>query len=750
MHPLLRYRKALLATILLISLFFAWGMTRLGISFSFQSFYPKDDAEFAYYEHYQSLFSEDQNYINYVAVRPVNGGQVWDSTFLAQASQLFEVLAALPGIDSSLTASNFPELSRRGMSVRQQPFLRYNTPEALADSRTRALADSNFFGNFVTRDESHLCAFFFIKPAIFDTKERDVLSHAMDSVLQAQPLPHVISGISYIRTQYVEKIGKELLLFTSMAVLLISLVLFLTYRSFWGVLIPPILIFMALIWTLGLMGWTGQDINIINNLLIPIMFVVGMSDIIHMFTKYFQELRDGRSKQDAIQVTLKEIGMSLFLTSFTTAIGFASLYVSRVPPIREFGVVAAVGVILTYFISIVLIPGILLRLPEKAFMGAGSLENAGAWERILLWVERFTRRRPRFHLVFWGLIIGVSLVLIQKIPVDVHLIEDIGKGDPVRTGMEFFEEKSYGLRPFELGFQVKDSTRRWDEVEMLRQMALIEGYLAKDPQFSPFLSLPNFLKEANGLLTGTRQLPATQEEVDQLIGLTYQQGQQEILGRLISPDGREAHITARMPDIGNVAFEALSARLDSFIVANCDTSLFHHQSTGHAYLTEQNLKYVRRSLLGGLSLAFVVIGITMGLLFRSWRMLTISLMPNIIPLLLTGGVMGLFGITLTASTALVFVIAFGIAVDDTIHFLNRYRMERQRGLSIDQAISVTIMGTGKAMVLTSFVLMSGFVLLLASDFGGTFNTGLFTALTIIFALLSDLLLLPVLVRWIDR
>ncbi len=750
MHPLLRYRQALMAVIFAITLFFAWGMTRLGISFSFQSFYPKDDAEFAYYEHYQTLFTEDQNFINYVAVSPEGGAGIWDSAFLARASDLFEAIAELPGMDSALTATNFPELSRRGMSIRQRPFLRYQTPEELADSRQRALADSTFFGNFITREGSHLCGFFFIEPAIFDSRERDQLSHAMDSLLQAQPLPFVISGIPYIRTQYVEKIGKELLLFTSLAVLLITVVLFLTYRNLWGILIPPILIFLALIWTLGMMGWTGQDINIINNLLIPIMFVVGMSDIIHMFTKYFQELRDGRSKEDAVRVTLKEIGLSLFLTSFTTAIGFASLYVSRVPPIREFGVSAAVGVILTYFISIVLIPGILIRLPEKAFVGVRSLENAGIWERLLLWVERFTKRRPRFHLVFWGVLIGLSLVLIQQIPVDVHLIEDIGKRDPVRQSMEFFEESSYGLRPFELGFQVKGSSRRLDDLELLRQMSAMEHYLGKDPQFSPFLSLPSFLEEANGLLTGNKRLPDTQEEVDQLIALTYQQGQQELLSRLISPDGREARITARMPDIGNVAYEALSARLDSFVVASCDTSLFSYQSTGHAYLTEQNLKYVRRSLLGGLSLAFVMIGLTMGLLFRSWRMLIISLLPNVIPLLLTGGVMGLFGITLTASTALVFVIAFGIAVDDTIHFLNRYRMERKRGLSVDQAISVTIMGTGKAMTLTSFVLMGGFVLLLASDFGGTFNTGLFTALTIVFALLADLLLLPVLVRWIDR
>ncbi|MEM9986829.1 MAG: efflux RND transporter permease subunit, partial [Bacteroidota bacterium] len=213
---------------------------------------------------------------------------------------------------------------------------------------------------------------------------------------------------------------------------------------------------------------------------------------------------------------------------------------------------------------------------------------------------------------------------------------------------------------------------------------------------------------------------------------------------------RMGRISSRLPDIGTNAFEEIYAGLDKFFQAQCDTTLFTYRATGHAYLTESNLVYVRQSLLGGLGIAFVVVGLIMGLLFQSWRMLLISMAPNVIRLLLTGGVMGAFGITLTASTSLVFVIAFGVAVDDTIHFLTRYRLERKRGADQDEAIRRTLLGTGKAMIITSLVLMAGFVMLLASDFGGTFNTGLFTGLTIIFALFADLLLLPVLIRWIDR
>lgn len=750
MHPLLKYKNLLFAIIGVITLVMAWGVTKLEISFSFESFYPKDDKEYDYYSHFQELFSEDQNFVNYVAIGQVDTSDVFDQAFLASADSVFRLISAIEGMDSSITATNFPEISRRGTSIRTRPLLQFKDSAALAISRTKAAEDLNFQGAFITKDQHFLCGYFFIKPEIFDTKQRDEVSDELDRILEESGLPYVISGIPYIRTQYVQKIGAELLLFLSLAILLITTTLWLTYRNAWGVVVPQIAILLALLWILGFMGWTGQSINLINNLLIPIMFVVGMSDIIHLTTKYLTELREGKEKVPAMGVTLKQIGVSIFLTSLTTAIGFASLLVSRIPPIREFGLYAAAGVIFTYIISVVILPGSITRIKPEVFLKSRSIENLKAWETWLLWVDRLTRRRPKQLVAIWTFVLLLCGWLITMIPVDTHLIEDIGKRDPVRKSMEFFEQNSYGIRPFELGIEVKGDSTRIDDREVLVELEKIQGFLEQDDRLSPMLSMVSFLKAGNKLYRRQERLPKSQEEIDELIGFAYQQGQDELVRRLISPDGREGRISGRMPDIGNLAYEELTANLDEFVIANCDTSLFSYRSTGHAYLTEQNLKYVRRSLLNGLGIAFVVIGIVMGILFRSWRMLLISLAPNIIPLIFTGGVMGLFGITLTASTALVFVIAFGIAVDDTIHFLNRYRMERSRGLSVDEAITMTILGTGKAMLITSLVLMGGFILLLASDFGGTLNTGLFTALTIVFALLADLLLLPILVRWIDK
>ncbi|RMG72759.1 MAG: hypothetical protein D6722_04860 [Bacteroidetes bacterium] len=746
---ILRYRTWLLAALGGLTLLMAAGIGRLEISFSFENFYSKDDPEYAYYEQYQALFTEEQNYMIYVAVR-APGATVFDSAFLAQADTLFAGLAALPGVDSAISPLAVPRLRRRGMGIQAQPYLRYDSPDALARARAQVTADSALLGAFITRDSAHLCGYLFIDPEIFDDQARDVLSRTVVRRLEASGLNHVISGIPYIRTAYVDTIADELLLFLSLAIMLIATVLFLTYRNLWGVLIPMAAVVVSLIWILGFMGGTGQTVNLISNMLIPIMFVVGTSDIIHLKTTYLHEVRKGNSRKEAMRITLREIGFALFLTSLTTAVGFGSLLVSRVPPIRDFGLYAAIGVMFTYLITVIILPNALLWRRDRGYLKGPSLENGQNWPRMMLRLYTLTRRYPRqVALAFAGALVACGL-LIFRIPTDTYLIEDIGKEDPTRKAMEFFEAQSYGLRPFELGIHTRGDSVHIMDRAVLVEIDKIERWLAEQNRFSPFLSPAAVVREGNYLYHYNREryrsIPEDQAQIDELLAFAQLNGG-DLLRRVVSPDGQIGRISSRLPDIGTDAFEELYRELDAYIATQCDTTLFTYRPTGHAYLTEHNLMYVRRSLLGGLAIAFVVVGFIMGFLFRSWKMLLISMVPNVIPLIFTGGIMGLFGITLTASTALVFVIAFGIAVDDTIHFLTRYRLELAKGRSVDTAIRNTLLGTGKAMLLTSFILMGGFIMLLASDFGGTYNTGLFTALTIVFALLADLLLLPVLVRW---
>lgn len=752
-ESLLERRKQILWILGAITLFMAWGLTKLEISFSFESFYPQGDPEFIYYSQYQERFAEDQNYMIYIAIKSPES-DVFDANFLSKAETLFTELTTVEGIDSSLSIANFSYIERKGIGFQQNPWLTWDTEEALQASKERILGDSSMLGIFTTRKHDYLCAYYFIQPEIFDSEIRDELSRNLDRKLEESGFEFVITGIPYIRTKYVEVIERELVLFVSLAFFFILAVLFFTYRNFVGILIPQLAVLTGLLWILGFMGWTGQTINLINNLLIPIVFVVGMSDVIHLNTQYLAQVRLGMNRWEAMKNTLREIGLSILLTSITTAIGFASLFVSKIPPIRDFGLYAAVGVLFTFLVSVVILPNLMLGVDPEKFLRQNSLENKKGWVPFFEKIYKLSKEKAKAVFGAFMLAIIASIFLIFNISMDTFLIEDIGENDPTRTSMEFFEENSYGLRPFEMGFELKDTSRRVSDREVLIEVEKIQNFLKSKAQFSPFLSPVSFVSEANYVFHFNREryrrIPNKQTEIDQFIGMAKLNGGGELLSKVMSPDGKHGRISSRTADMGTYKFEALSQELDEYIAAEVDTNLLSYRITGHAHLTEHNLNYIRTSLMGGLAIAFVVIGLIMGFLFKSWKMLFVSMVPNMIPLVLTGGLMGLFDITLTASTALVFVIAFGIAVDDTIHFLSRYKLERSLGNDLETAIWNTLQGTGKALLLTSFILIAGFVLLLLSDFGGTYSTGLFTGLTILFAMLSDLFLLPILIRWVIK
>ncbi|MEO1807761.1 MAG: efflux RND transporter permease subunit [Bacteroidota bacterium] len=754
MRWLILHRNTLLLILGLLTAVMAAGVFLLRINFSFESFYPKEDPEFKYYQEFSENFTEEQNYIIYLAVKSPSA-DIFDASFLQRSDQLFQEIKKLEGIDSVLSALQMVQVRRRGVSFKQTPYLEFESEEMLDRSKQRNQKDSTLIGTFITRDRQSICAYLFTDPAIFDKPARDDMNRALEATLDESGLKYQLSGIPHIRTKYVETIAQELGLFIGLSLVLITTVLFLTYRSRWGILLPQIAVVASLIWILGFMGLTGQGIDLISNLLIPIMFVVGTSDVIHLMTKYLSEVRSGKSVGDAMDITLREIGLSLFLTSVTTAVGFASLIISRIPPIRNFGLYAAAGVLFTFIITIIILPNALLRIPPEHFSRARSVESGKFWKPFMDGIFRLTQKRSGLIVACFTVVLGACIWLVLKIPMDTHLIEDVGKNDPIRKSMEFFEDQSFGLRPFEIGIHMKQDSIPITDYRVLQEIDKFQNFLNEQEKFSPFLSPASLVKQANYIYKGSRarhlKIPDKQESVDELLGfIELDENSRTLLQKVISEDGTVARMSTTCADLGTDRFSEIYENVDQFYRTECDTSLFYYRYTGHAYLTEHNLQYVRSSLLGGLSIAFVVVGFIMGLLFRSWRMLLISMFPNVIPLLLTGGVMGLFGITLTASTALVFVIAFGIAVDDTIHFLTRYKLERQKGLTKSQAIRNTIYGTGKAMILTSLILMGGFVLLLASDFGGTLNTGLFTALTIVFALFADLLLLPILLKYFGK
>lgn len=748
MEFFLKYKKPFLFAAIAVTALMSFGLTFLGTDFSFDSFFPRDE-EYDFFEEYQKTFPKTSN-VYFIALEN-NGNTVLEASFLEDVDSLFNRLGRLPNVDTVISPIHFPSMRRTPGGVKSEDLIDYSSPKALLKTRKRLDRDTVLAENFFAKDYSIICGVVGMEASILDFPERDTLTWAIEKELADLPFKAVFTGVPAIRTGFIVKINKESVLFIGLSVLLTLIVLIFTYRSLWGVIVPLLGVMITVIWCMGLMGLFNKKIDLMFMLLPSIIFVVATSALVHLVTKYIQELETGKSPGEAIKSTIQKIGMAIFLTNLTTAIGFASLTISVIPPMRDFGIFSALGVLFAFVVAMIIGPNILPIISPPKLVSKKGVGNLEIWEKLLTWLDHFTKSKPLLIAAIFAGVILISVVGMSMVSFNTYLMEDMPKGDPVRENLEYLENNFAGISPLEVAILVKDG-HKVTELEILKDLDKVEDFIRSRTQASTLLSPGTFLKSANKLNHFGRnkyfRLPKSQAKVDEIINYAIVAGGDEILGSVMNDDYSLARISGRMNDIGTDEFSKFNAAVFDFVQENCDTTKFNIRMTGTAVLAEQNVLHFRSALFNGLMLAFVVIGLIMGLLFRSWKMLFVALIPNLIPLLFCAGMMGLLGRSLTTSASIVFVMSFGIAVDDTIHFLSRFKQELKGGASLDTAVRNTLLGTGKALIITTIILMGGFIMLTFSSFGGVFVVGLFVCLTLLMGLLSDLLLMPVLVRWV--
>ncbi|MEL7533348.1 MAG: efflux RND transporter permease subunit [Bacteroidota bacterium] len=742
------YRKPLLAGTLLLSVALGFGLSRLGVSFSFEDYFPESHPELVFYEQHRAHFPEPQKRSIFLALQSPYE-DIYHRDFLRQADQLFSQIAALPGIDSAYYATALPRYLWDGLRLGERFYLPTDSATNWVQVKKSIKQDRDLTAMFISRDERYVCGYFLLEESIFDRPERELVCQQLDRLLAQQNLTFQVSGIPYIRYGYTQKIAQEMGQFGLISILLVALLMFLLLRKLPLVLLFLFCLILGIVWTMGLMGWTGQSLDLMSNMLIPIIFVVGASDVIHLSNHYLQIKAQGHDTQQSLHKTILDIGKAVFLTSLTTAIGFASLLLSPISPIRNFGLFAAFGVMATYLLSMVLIVSLLSQ--QQINLSTDSL-----YAQLQGFFQPLLKRLYSWGQKFGGSIISLFLLLgilaafgIRLIPPSTYLIEDIGQDDPIRLTANFFEEQFYGTRTFELALEAPAPYLLTDP-NVLGEIKKIETFLHSQARFSPFLSPASLLAELNYIQHFSRpqhkQIPKEQSQIDELLDLALAQGESHLLAQVMDSSRQKGRIRANMGDIGSVAFDSLRVNLLQYIAQNIDASKLQLRLTGHSYILELNLKYIRNSLAQSLLIACMIIALIMALLYRSWQLLGLSLVVNLFPLLMMGGMMGWLGMALTTSSSVVFVIAFGIVVDDTIHFLSRYRQEIDLGASPETALKTSLEETGQAMLMTSLFIAAGFGVMMSSEFGGIFSTGFLTVLALVWALLADLLLLPVLLR----
>ena len=720
-------------------------LTKLKFSFDFEQFFPQGDPDLEVFQAFIQEFETDDNFL-LLAVRRDQG--VFEQDFLEQFHELTLKCRELPHVVESQSLTKFSYPLRTPFAITSIPAIHISQPERYEQDKARILQDERFVHNLITEDGKALVIFMKTIDGMQLGEAQELMS-ALDILLKQYDFEaHHYLGRPYFQKELVAMQKREITVSAIVAGILVSLIMFFIFRRPWGIAVALFSIGLGMLLFMGFLGATGRELNAMAALYPVLMIIVGTSDVIHIMSKYVDELRKGLPKEKAIVITIKEIGLATLMTSLTTAIGFATLLSSKVGPIRDFGINAAIGVLIAYITVIFFTTAVLswFRADQIIKLGRGQ----AFWEKSMSWTYWLTRRHPLRIALGSAAILLLSLWGISRITTNYSIINNMPIGKQITEDFRYFERHLTGFRPLEFAVYAQNGYKASD-FEVVREIAKVEDYLREAPAVQAVGSITAVYKSINQMMRNNNpeayRLPEDKAEFER-----YQRLAAKVpnvnLNVLLSKDETKARITSRIKDIGADTIKQFGNRLDEWVLANTDTTVVKFQRTGTGLIIDKNAEYIRRNLLEGLGMAILLVSILMALLFRNVKMLLISLVPNLFPLLLAGALLGFLGIELEAGVSIVFAVIFGIAVDDSIHFLAKYKLVRSRGNSVEDSLRTTFLETGKAITLTTVILFFGFLVMLFSIHPPSVTIGLLISLTLFSALFSDLLLMPVLIRWL--
>lgn len=718
-------------------------VSSLRFDYDFEAFFPNEDRELNFYEDYRNHFEYDNEFV-LLGIENPNG--IFDSVFLKKVDQLSTELKIIPDVKRVISPTSLKELILGGISPVEIPYLHFQQPDLYADDSLK-IYRSDMVGSFFSTDAKSLCIYVKTEDRL-SKKRSDTLARRIERTFSKFQF-HDVHFVGRIVAQdvYLKMLNKEFIVFLSLSFILVIAFLYLTFRSFFGVIIPVSIVIISIYWTMAIMGILGKPIDIMTVMLPTMIFIAGMSDVVHFFTKYFEEVNKGTPRGETFRLILKEVGFPTFLTLITTVVGFLSLLFSSIKPIRDFGIFTSVGIIIAFILSYTMLPAILyFYTPKKSLqLHHQNSPTYGRMRKILFWIFR----HPKWILLITGVIMALSVFGITKIRVNNILLEDLTNKHKIKTDFQFFDEHYSGVRPLEIALTIKDSSYKvWDE-RVLIQFEKVDSFLKKEYDagflISPAVIAKNINKALNNGDIAAYKLPGESEDFREIKKYIKQNRKNPDITRVIDTDGRAGRITGKIKDVGSLKVKHWNEQLEKFYKSKLDTALFSYRITGAATLLDRNNEYMVENMIQGFAWSIIIIAILTFLLHRSWRMVIVFILPNFIPMVIIAGFMGFAGIELKAATSLVFSIAFGIATDDTIHFISRFKIELEYGKSLLYAFKRTYFETGKPIILTTFILIGGFMSLMISDFTSTFLFGFLICITIVVALIAEMFLLPVLI-----
>jgi len=750
-HFIINNRLSLILIIGLITALMASQALRIEMDYSMAKIMPADHEIIKDFNAFQKQFGDDAN----TFIIGLQARNLFSKEILNDWQILGKQISELEGITGLLSVPEAVYLNKNSDQKRFELRHLIEKPiisEEEADSLEKAFEDLAFYENRIFNAEKGATLMAIsIDSKILDTQERtDKINEILATCESFQKKHNVelkYSGLPYLRNYRVTTIARELVVFLVLAFVLMVVLLTLLFRSLSGVLLPMLVVTIGVIWVLGTVVLFGFKVNILTGLIPSLIIIIGIPNCVYLLNKYHLEFKKTDNQQQALLKSIEKIGNVTFYANLTTAIGFGVFAITKSQILREFGLVAGLNVFFVFIISIIVLPVIISYLAPPKREAIDYLEFK-LFRSVIKWLKNINLNYRKLAQIATVFVVIAALIGLTKLESRGYIFDDIPHKTKSYQDLKFLEDNFTGVVPLEV---IIDTKKKGGvtQISVLNKIERIQQNIKADPEMANPISITEGLKMATQAYYGGKksryQLPSSLDKnlVFAYLGKMERGVTNDLLNSFMDKDRRLARISFQMKDIGSKAFPEKLAWVKEVVEKEFDPSKYDITYTGTGLVSLTGYNYLVDGLIYSVMFAFILIAIIMSFLFKSARMLLIAIIPNLIPLLITAGIMGYFKIYLKPSTVLIFSVAYGISVDFTIHFLAKYRLELSRhNWDVQRTVFAALEETGFSMLYTAMVLLSGFAVFLVSSFEGTIYLGMLTCITLVVSLLANLVLLP--------
>ncbi|MDG1475630.1 MAG: MMPL family transporter [Vicingaceae bacterium] len=768
---ILRNRLVILIVLGIITAFMAYRVQFVSMSYQLAQMLPKSDKTHIEYQEFRSTFGKDGSIVvvginNEDLFKLKNYNAWYDLTHkIKKITVDFKINkkdTVVNGVTEALSVANLFSLKKNKKEKRfdfEQIVKHKPSTQKELDSLKNVLYSQPFYNGYLYTDSSATTLIAItLESRVLNSKYRNELFEKIDAEVLAFHENTGIkvhkSGLPYIRANSTTKVKDEILIFLALSVFITSLILYLFFRSFKAMIYSMLVVIIGVVWSVGIQSLFGYKVTILTGLIPPLIIVIGIPNCIFLLNKYHSEFKNHGNQVKALNRVIQKIGNAIFLTNTTTSLGFATFIFTKSEILIEFGVLAAIDIFMVFILSILIIPIVFSFLAPPKERHTKHLENK-KMVKIVGFLEHIVKFHRKKVYAVTVVVVLLSLYGVSQITTTGNIIDDLPKNDPIVQDLKFFEKGFNGVMPFEIVIDTKKENGVFaDNGKVLYKIQKLQKSLAEYKEFSKPLSITEVIKFSyQAYKKGKPKFyilpPAT--ELKKLQKYAKNDSRKSKFSSFIDSTNQITRVSFQMADIGTKEMDVLLADIRPKIDEIFPPQDYNVSLTGTSVVFLKGTNYLVENLLTSLILAIILIASLMSILFSSVRMVLVSLMPNLLPLLTTAGLMGFFGIPIKPSTILIFSIAFGISVDDTIHFLAKYRQElKHHKWNIKEAVYLALQETGVSMIYTSIILFFGFGVFTVSSFGGTIALGILVSITLLFAMMSDLILLPSLLLSLDK